>query len=108
MTQQHQNDAFLKDRGHMRQNQNDVLVEGNWTIVLNERPYDIYGNKKRYIWFNMYHDHPHCKANKGLCHAERAAGSSDGGWICAICTRPAPDVVEGYMNLIVWRMEDAD
>ncbi len=91
----------------MTQHSNDVLVEGNWHVVRNERPYDMYGKKKKYIWFTLYHNHEHWP-NLGMCSTERSAGPSDGTWMCGMCTKQVPDVVAGYMNLIKWSMEDAD
>ena len=92
-----------------RQHPNDVLVHEGWKVVRNESPYNMYGSKKKMIWFTLYHDHEGPDRNfRGMCTTRRSAGPSDGSYMCDNCTEQAPDVVQGYMNLIEWSMNDAD
>ena len=93
-----------------KQHPNNVLVEEGRHIVRNESRY-LAGtgfDSPLRLTFNLYH-----ACEKGMTKTRRSAGPSDvgdgtGRWVCNDCTRQAPDVVQGYMNLIDWSMEDAD
>ena len=90
-----------------------MLVEEGWHIVRNERNYDMYGKNKKAIWFMVYHEHigmPSTMGHKftGLCTTERSGMYYNGSWTwtCTNCRNTAPDVVNGYMNLIEWSIAD--
>ena len=91
---------------------NDILIEDNWHVVRNERDYSLYGEDKKYIFFNVYHFHEGEKFT-GLCTADRSwiiGGCRSGGsvWTCTSCQTESPDIINGYMNLIEWSMSHDD
>ena len=89
-----------------QQHRNDVLVVDGWHIVRNEylamagTGIDVGNN----VYFRLYH-----ACEKGMTKTVRSAGNrggSGGVLVCKTCTKQAPDVVQGYMNLIEWSMSD--
>ena len=97
---------------HRFAHKNDILVEDGWHVVRNERPYDMYGKKKKYIYFNVYHYHDGKEVftggmqYTGLCTSERMW--LDQGWRCTSCQMNSPDIINGYMRLIEWSMSHDD
>lgn len=88
-----------------RQHPNDVLVVDGWHIVRNEY-LALVGTSldtPNKVYFRLYH-----ACESGMTKTRRTAGPSDGPRMCDSCKKLAPDVVQGYMNLIDWSMEDAD